>query len=618
MPRERSRAPSRNARIALLAAVVLWTVVPACRKGLPEAMRGESGRRSPVLRPAGLDDRSFFLSEGRYYVRLDPGEPALRWDLAEGGSGRLEVAFRAVPKTAVSPAFGFAVAVSEGTAPARVLHEERWDDGARGPVGGPVALDVSLAPGSRLEFRLTAPGSVPSPEVLDAGIGVPRLVTEAQGPPPSNLLIISIDALRRDALGIYQELSGRKPAMSMSPELDRFSEDAVVFLNAQTTQSSTWPALSSLHLSAYPRSHGVSENRTFLEAPGASIATFLRDRGFATFALGSNGMALNIPGFEEKRQHFRADERLLAAARRRLGAQAGRPFFHWYHLFGCHDNYFPPEWVMRIVARDVPGYIHRKVSTNDMMRGKAPSGPEDVAAVRRLYAGALYYVDSLIKGTFDDLKARGLWDRTLVIVTADHGEELFDHHGYFHHSPSLYAGAIQVPLLVKFPVQRGRIVVPENVSLIDLLPTLHHYYAGRPGDGLYEGLSLLDLLAGRRRAFRERVLFAEAEGARVVAARLGDHKLIHNPSGIVPKTPLGHPFPMGPIEFYDLSSDPGETRNLAAKDDPVLRRLLAETGRYARGSRASKPGQGKRGRIELTDEERREADEALRTLGYIK
>ena len=614
--------PGKRVRTGLLLALaaglmaVLVLARPWARR--PAYLKGEAERISPVLKPSDLRDRSFFLRGIRYLIRLGPEDPALRWKLDRPAAGELEVTVYVMPKAAPVPVVTFSITASSGGAPPRTLYAKSWPSiPADKGIGQTIKAAVTLAAGDELEFRLS-PDPLPGPGILSAGITVPRISVPDSGRRPSDLLIISIDALRRDALGVYQTLDGHPPALSLSPELDRFSENAVVFLNARTTQASTWPALSSLHLSAYPREHGVTENRQYLEGPGGSIASLMRGRGYATFALGSNAIALNIPGFEEKRQYFKADEQLLEAARDKIADQAGKPFFHWYHLFGCHDNYFPPEWVMKIVARDIPGYVYRRVSTNNLMRQKVPPSAEQVAEVRRLYGGALYYVDSLLKKTFDDLKARGLWDETLIIVTADHGEELYDHNGYFHHSPSLYEGALRVPLLIKFPGQKGRRVVRENVSHIDLLPTLHHYFAGRPEAGRYEGLSLLDLLAGKKRPFEERVLFSEAEGSKVVAAVLGNRKLIYNPSGVMPHTPLGHPFPMGPIEFYDLEKDPGETHNLSGTDHPVLRRLLAETNRYIRLAMEPRVRKAEKGGVELSDEERREAEEALRTLGYIK
>ncbi len=598
--------------VAAVSGVVLWR----CSGSLPSYARGERDRVSPVVKPSGLETRSFFLAGERYLLRLNPENPSLLWKMDRPVVGELEVVFRAVLKGEAAPSFDFSASVTEGNGRVRELFSKAWVPTPGKAVGQNFNVPVSIAEGSAIEFRL-APSAASDPSVMDAGITIPSITTQGSGPLPSNLLIISIDALRQDVLGIYQALSGHPPALSYSPELDRFSEDAVVFLNARTTQPSTWPALSSLHLSAYPAGHGVTENRMFLEAPDASIATFLRDRGYATVSMGT-AMSLNIPGFEKKRRYFRADARLLAAGRAAITAQAGMPFFHWYHLIGCHDQYAPPEWVMKIVARDDPDYVYKRISTNDMMLGKAPCGPEDVAAVRRIYGGTLYYTDSLLKETFDDLKRQGIWDNTLVIVTADHGEELYDHHGFFHHSPSLYDGALRIPLLIKFPHQRGRRVVAENVSLIDLLPTIHHYFAGRPKPGRYAGMSLLDLLAGKNRPFRKRVLFAEAENSRVVAAILGNYKLIHNPAGIIPRTPLGHPFPMGPVEFYDLAKDPHETTNLASSDHPVLQRLLAETSRYIRVAQAPRRERTKGGDVELSEQERREAEEILRTLGYIK
>jgi choline-sulfatase len=598
--------------VAAVAGVLLWRRFGS----LPSYIRGESGRVSPVLKPSGLEARSFFLAGDRYLMRLDRESPFLLWKLDRSVTGELEVAFHAVLKGEALPAFDFSASVTEGNGTVRELFSKTWVPSPGRAVGETFKVPVSIAPGSSIEFRLTPP-EAGDPSVMDVGITIPSIKTQGSGPQPSNLLIISIDALRQDLLGVYKALSGHPPGLSFSPELDRFSENAVVFLNARTTQPSTWPALSSLHLSEYPAGHGVTENRVFLESPGESIATLLRDRGFATVSMGS-AMSLNIPGFETKRRYFRADDRLLNAGRTLMAAQAGAPFFHWYHLLGCHDQYFPPEWVMKIVARDDPGYVYKKMPTNDMMLGKAPCGPEEVAAVRKLYAGTLFYTDSLLKETFDDLKRQGLWDDTLVIVTADHGEELYDHHGFFHHSPSLYEGALRVPLLIKFPRQRGRRVIAENVSHIDILPTIHHYFAGRPESGRFAGLSLLDLLAGKSRAFRERVTFAEVERSRVVAAVLGNYKLIYNPAGIIPRTPNGLPFPMGPVEFYDLDKDPGETVNLGQTDHPVLRRLLAEASRYLRDAQAPRREKAKTGNIELSEEERREADEVLRSLGYIK
>ena len=594
--------------------VVVGSVFVAGRKA--RFRNGETERVSPVLKPADLSDRSFFLVKRNYLVRLDSRQSSLSWKIDKPVAGLLKVSFSAYPgKETEVPLLRFVVSVSDGRGREKKLINDTPKKKPSGIVNNHYRKEIDLPAGGEIKFTAMpeAGGEWPA---IDAGMTVPRIETTSTAPRPSNLLIISIDALRSDYLGVYRTLSGSPPDRSFSPELDRFAENAVVFRNARTVEAATWPALSALHLSKHPYEHGVTQNRMYLETAGDSLATLMRGRGFATLALGANAHALNIPGFEEKNHFFRSDARLLSFARNKIAELSAIPFFHWYHLWGCHDNYAPPQWVMKIVEQGNPDYIYRRYKTNEMMRGSVSSGPEDIAAVRRLYGGALYYVDSLLKKFFDDIKQRGIWDETLIIITADHGEELYDHHKFFYHSPSLYDSALRVPLLIKFPQQRGKRVISENVSLIDILPTIHQYYAGAPDPGRFSGLSLLELLKGRRKPFRERVLYAEADDSKIVAAIKGQYKLIYNPSGKMSYTHLGLPFPFEKMEFYDLRLDPGETRNLAGRDHPILRQLLNEAGRFLRAA-ATQDQADSKGNIELSEEEKKRADELLRSLGYI-
>ena len=578
---------------------------------------GETELLSPVLKPNDLSDRSFFLADNRYLLRLGQGQPSLRWKLGRPAQGRLQVSFYAsAGKKAILPPFKFVVTAYGGGGEENTLIRETLSERSSGTIESHQSVEVSLPAGAEIEFGASVEADVAG-AVADSGITVPRIVTASTAPSPGSLLIISIDALRSDHLGVYRKLSGHPPDQSFSPELDRFAENAVVFRNSRTVEAATWPALSALHLSKYPYEHGVTQNRTYLETAGGSIGTLMRGLGFDTLSITANAYPLNIPGFEDKHHFFKDDAKILDFARKRLSEPAPAPFFHWYHLWGCHDNYAPPQWVMKIIEQKNPGYVYRRYKTNDMMLGKAPCGPEDIAAVRRLYGGALYYVDSLLKKFFDDLKRKGLWDKTLIIITADHGEELYDHHEFFYHSPSLYDSALRIPLLIKFPGQRGKRVVEDNVSLIDILPTIHHYYAGPPDPGGYSGFSLLELLKGRRERFRERVLYAEADDSKIAAAVRGEYKLIYNPSGKISYTHLGLPFPYETVEFYDLRRDPGETHNLAGRDHPVLRQLIGDAGRFLRAA-ATRKREGDKGKIELNEEQKKKADEDLRTLGYIR
>jgi arylsulfatase A-like enzyme len=581
----------------------------------PRFLRGQRDRVSPVLKPAQLSDRNFFLVGSKYLLRLDPHQPSLRWKFDRLVRGQLEVSFFVFPKSGPVPPLKFTATVSAPRGRKRKVIQEAWRDRPADPIRREYSVKVVVPAGGEIELA-AVPETAESWHNLDIGIAVPRIETGETAPRPIHVIIVSVDALRSDFLGVYQTLAGRPQAQSFSPELDGLAENAVIFRNARTTQAATWPALASLMLSRYPREHGVTRNLEFLAAADDSIAFLLLGRGYATTMLMANGYQLNIPGFEEKRQ-FSSDAELIKFARSKIASQSAVPFFHWYHLWGLHDNYAPPEWVMKIIESGNPDYRYRLYQTDAMMRGKMPCGPAEVEAVRRLYAGALYYVDSLLGTLFGDLKRQGLWDNALIIVTADHGEELFDHNDYFYHNPSLYDSALKIPLLIKFPNQRGPRVVNENVSVLDILPTLYDYFAGPPAPGRFSGFSLLDLLKGRRKAFRERTLFAECEDSTVVAALLGQYKLIYNPFEVSPLNRLDLPFPIAKMEFYDLRQDPGEIRNLAAVGHPVHRQLVAVAERFLQTAQGQRTKDARRGKVELTEEEKKEAEKTLRTLGYI-
>jgi hypothetical protein len=273
--------------LVMTAAIVAGIAILRTRGRVPDYARGEADRLSPIIKPSDLAERDFFLLGGRYLIRLGPANRSLRWKLDRGLTGELEVTFHAALKGKPVPPFGFSASATDGDGSRRELFSETWETPPAASVTRRFKTRIALSKGAEIEF-LMSPDVPPGSEVLDAGITVPRVTIEGRSNSraPSHLLIISIDALRRDALGVYQKLLGRPTALSLSPELDRFSENAVVFLNARTTQSSTWPALSSLHLSAYPHVHGVTENRTFRDSPGESIATLMRGRGYATLALG--------------------------------------------------------------------------------------------------------------------------------------------------------------------------------------------------------------------------------------------------------------------------------------------------------------------------------------------
>ena len=579
----------------------------------PVYFHGQRHRLSPVLKPQNVDERSFFFSQPNFLLRLDAEQPSLIWTFDQSVRGLLEVSFFAFPKGNMAITFTVTQDREDGRQ-RKVIHEVIRQTEAR-LFQRQYKVGVALPAGGKLKFEVRPAAETIWPS-YNIGITIPRIEITQKTPRPANLLILSIDTLRSDTLGVYQTLAGKPPKQSASPELDRFAKEAVVFLNARTTQSATWPALTSLNLSQYPHTHGVSFNGNYLTGADDSIALALLKLGYNTRAFMRNAYALNIPGFEKKWQFFE-DEQLIDFVRGKLSETADSLFFDWVHLWGVHADFRPPLWAMEALkGKKLGPDFKQHYDMNNMMLGQIPYGPADVEGVRGLYAGALYYTDSLIKKLFTDIKNRGLWDDTMIIVTSDHGEELHDHNRYFYHNPSLYDSAIRIPLLIKFPNQHRQHLVEENVSLLDIFPTIYHYFVAPPPSNRFSGLSLLALLAGADKPFRDRILFAETEDSKIAAAIFGRHKLSFNPLGLIPLNHVGRPFPIAKVEFFDLKTDPGEHNNLAAASDPMRSRLLRAVERFLREGRPKQ--KGKRGKFEISDKMKKEAEEKLRSLGYIR
>jgi arylsulfatase len=454
------------------------------------------------------------------------------------------------------------------------------------------------------------------------GITIPRIektgdmIDLSQDIP--NLLIISIDTLRSDYLGIYKDLEGQPYDHSFSPNMDLFCKQAVVFKKAYTPLSSTWPALASMHTSLYPCEHGVLYNRQQMSRYCDTLATHMLELGFNTLSLHGNASGLNVPGIEEKYHYFNDDMAVIQSALPKLKRDSDRPFFHWYHFIGVHSNYKPPEWVMTILAKDEP---YRFYDLDAIMSGDKKIGDHELDYIRKLYAGELFNLDREMDKIFNYLKINGLWENTMVVITADHGEDLYQHHDHFYHYPSLYETSLRVPLMIKFPQQKKQIIVEEPVSLLDIFPTIAEYFQGeeknREHEYFFSGLSLMPLLRGEKRPYKERALFAGAEDFDIISILDNDWKLIHNPKKIQVKNEIGLPFPYKEFELYQPEGDFLEEYNRYEDNLHLIRKLTQKIALFEKEHKRLK-GSEKGHRTKTTKKFKKETVERLKALGYIK
>jgi arylsulfatase A-like enzyme len=234
--------------------------------------------------------------------------------------------------------------------------------------------------------------------------------------------------------------------------------------------------------------------------------------------------------------------------------------------------------------------------------GKEPVTPADVEFLVSQYDANLFYADKIVGTLLEGLRAARLDERTVVIVTADHGEA-FGEHGRYMHNTTLYQEMIHIPFVVHFPPAMGvrRARVPDLASLVDVLPTLRALFA-LDGDGTAEdGRSLVGPLLGRATGNAPRAVFAHA--GTQVAVLEGDHKYIYDAG-----RKSGEPAKQ---ELYNLRDDPDERRDLSATD--------TSTATYLRTVATTFVGQqvadvGMEGAAEQLSPE---VIERLRAIGYL-
>jgi arylsulfatase A-like enzyme len=264
-------------------------------------------------------------------------------------------------------------------------------------------------------------------------------------------------------------------------------------------------------------------------------------------------------------------------------------FFLFLHYMDPHDPY---------LAHPYDGHGVARVSNRH-------PDPELAAEMRRLYRGEIEYLDGNFAKLLAKLRELGIYDETLVVVVADHGEEFQDHGGFWH-GLTLYDEQLRVPLLVKWAGPGPRppdSAVEQVVGLLDVAPTILAR-AGAPVPPAMQGVDLAGDPA--QRPERNRLVFAEEdhEGNVLRAVRTPEWKLIEaNP---------GNPRGLAPLELFHVAEDPGERRDLAGERPEQVGELRRHADAQQDLARARSQGGGAEARLSASEEE------ALRRLGYVE
>ncbi len=278
-----------------------------------------------------------------------------------------------------------------------------------------------------------------------------------------HVLIISMDTTRADALGCY----GFK--YTITPNIDALAREGVLFENTYASLSLTLPSHSTMLTGTIAPYHGVHDNLNYrLDDSNVTLAEILKDNGFVTGAIiGSvildskygldQGFDFYDDDFQEPRSPIHIIERqggeISRIAGEWLDEHQKENMFLFLHFYDPHRSYEAPEPYHKMFLRN------------------PPPNPNSLEYLQGLYLGEVAYTDNCIKGVIDKLKQLGLYDSTLIIITADHGEMLSEHremtHGYY-----IYQGSMKVPLVFKVPGLSVPRRIEQTVGLVDIVPTV--------------------------------------------------------------------------------------------------------------------------------------------------
>jgi arylsulfatase A-like enzyme len=403
-----------------------------------------------------------------------------------------------------------------------------------------------------------------------------------------NVVVVSFDALRADALGLYGYVK------NTSPNLDAFAERSLVFDRAYTAAPVTPTSFASAFSGLLPPR--VFHAWQFVAED--TIAGRFSKAGYTSVAIVNSVQLTPERRFDHGFEHYLwarndPDEVLLDRATGWLLDYEGeRPLFAWIHFLAPHAPY-----VHRPEAEHLyEGGYEGPFAETTGVRFEA-TDPADVRRIRDLYDGMVHYADSLFGRLLGRLDRMGMLEDTAVVVTADHGEAFMER-GSFQHG-KLYEEDVRIPLVIYHPrvEDGGRTDVLYNN--VDLLPTLLRM-VGHPSDGHYDGRDLLRLEREPEWWFSISMTGRE----RSLAARHGGRKLI---LACVPEQKR---------ELYDLATDPEERNNLATVEARAAARLERRLAEILLGEPCTVMERAVRGKAQTAglDEE---SVEALKALGYL-
>jgi arylsulfatase A-like enzyme len=458
-----------------------------------------------------------------------------------------------------------------------------------------------------------------------------------------NILLIVLDALRPDHLSTYGY------PRETSPNLSEIAGEGCLFNQAIATSIWTLPTFASLFTGAHTPGHNTHAQNLFLPDTMITLAEILSQNGYTTIGLSNNALVSAATNLDKGFSNFSLGGRFNSPLtdhvnplknfinkryRRFFRSRYGKgtpwavkevkrwadrlnkensPFFIFAHFMETHLKYRPPRRYAERFFSD-PSLLTEaeRLDQNqaNFFMGKVRWGAKEFEMLRCLYDAAISYLDHSLGEIFDHLRKEDILDNTLMIITADHGENLGEH-GTLSHLDGVYDTLLRIPLIIRYPrIWEKGSVVPHLVQTTDIFPTICDSLDLKRDD-LTSQIQGISILSSEKREFavseywypwlRPFKKYPEFDTSRFqvsyTAIRKGEYKLIRASDGR--------------MELYHLKHDPGEADNLADKEPGKVKELGAILDRWLKDHELP-PQPGK------TEEDfDQDIKERLEGLGYL-
>ncbi len=437
------------------------------------------------------------------------------------------------------------------------------------------------------------------------------------------VFLIGVDTFRADHVGLM--VNGR----SLTPNIDRFKGDSVDFSRCYSQSSWTLPAFMSLFTAQYEFQHRMSR-RSALDPGKPFLVKELAEKFITLNINGGIYMSKNF-GFARHFDYFETCAPLAGPSGGRvlftkaldlIGRSRFPASFMFLHTYQTHSPYAPPPEFLKEID---PAPLHSELKSIPFgLQNRRYIEVDDALkrSYRELYQAEVLAFDSFFGDFISRLKRMGIFDRSMIVLMSDHGEEFFDHRGW-DHGHSLYDELLHVPLIIKFPGNKNRgLKVSTNVGVIDILPTILAGTGLTASAGPLDGNDLTPLMASGKLERPE--LLSSAANCRFLkeippkfAIFSGRFKVICNYEYSAKDLKFFQEYTLppvtGPVEIYDLEHDPLERMNLFPQRKDIYVKVSRRLNQVRSLVDAALAGKKKQRQGKIDDDLQKQ----LKSLGYI-